>query len=303
MKKLFPLLLTLTLLLGACNLPGGNNDNSAAENQNAVETLSALIVLQTLEAHTAEAETGGATEGDNADSGDDPVAAGTATPFPTISPTPTEAPPTALPSPTITLTPTEAAEDPAILLGDPDWKDEFDNETYWNPYSGGSFNSEIKDGKFYLTMVDTLDYDYWITSAPVIRDFYLEVEATTPDTCEAGDFFGIMFRAPDDKKYNKGYILSFNCAGQYRLTYWNGNSYDYIINWADSEAIIAGGNATNRIGIRAQGDQLDVYANGTKINGFIDTTSGTGLIGLSVGASDTKNFVVIFDNMRYWLLP
>ena len=57
------------------------------------------------------------------------------------------------------------------------------------------------------------------------------------------------------------------------------------------------------MGVRANGSTLEIYANGAKINGFSDNTYDSGLFGLLVGAAETDDFTVVFDEMAYWILP
>jgi hypothetical protein len=280
MKKIAWSLIPLLFALSACNLPGMISQDEQ------VATMAAAMLETSVGGLTAEALLTGAVP--------------SSTPFPSATLLPTEAPPSETPTSSITPTPTQPPEDPRLTLGEPDWVESFDSSTYWFTYDGSTSRAKIRDGAFFYTMFEAAFSADWTTASPRLRNFYLEVKATTPAQCSGRDHYGLFFRGPDP---TKGYLLAFSCSGEYQLTYWDGAAFTYIINWAESSLIAQGPNATNRIGIRAVDSMLEIYANGAKVNGFADATFDAGLFGLLVGAQDTDNFTVTFDDAAYWILP
>jgi hypothetical protein len=84
------------------------------------------------------------------------------------------------------------------------------------------------------------------------------------------------------------------------LWYFDGEKEVDILDWKASDKIKAGPNQTNRLGIKAQGSQLTIYANGLAIDTLTDTKESKGQFGLMVGAVKTPNFTVYVDKMEYW---
>ncbi|MBI3158116.1 MAG: hypothetical protein HYZ26_00770 [Chloroflexi bacterium] len=214
-----------------------------------------------------------------------------ATQAPTDTPQPTDTPP---PTATATL----ANEDPRAALGDPDWRDPFNAAGNWTLFNTDDVRTEIKDGKFLYTMKTAQGPSSWTISWPAVKDFYLEATAITPAACAGKDRYGLMFRAPDP---NHGYIFSFSCDGMYRLATWDGKDFDILIDWTADAAILAGPNQTNRIGVRAVGNTIRLYANGVLLDEITDSEYNDEYkFGFNVGAEKTDGFTVAFDEIAYW---
>ncbi len=213
------------------------------------------------------------------------------TPLPTDTPFPTD---TQTPQPTTT----PFAGDPRQALGDPDWVDFFQNANNWSLYSGTQSKTEIKDGMYFFTIFDTQPGSVWTLSWPEIQDFYLEATALTPASCSGLDRYGLFFRAPDT---DHGYVYHFSCDGRYRIAKWDGEEFEELQDWTANSAIHAGPNQTNRIGVKAEGTKLTLYANGVQL--FIVTDNdytGESRFGFTLGSANTDNFVVRFDEIAYW---
>ena len=176
-----------------------------------------------------------------------------AVPTDTIAPTDTLAP---------TSTPTSVPGDPKLSLGNPDYTDTFDQTYNWYPYDSSTTKAEIKNGKFFYTMKGTKSSSEWTLSWPEIKDFYLEVTAKTPDTCDGKDRYGLLFRAPDP---SQGYLFYVSCDGQYRLALWDGSNFDILVDWTVANVINKGPNETNRLGVWAEGKKITLYINGEKL--------------------------------------
>ena len=101
-------------------------------------------------------------------------------------------------------------------LGNPDWIDTFDGKKqYW--YMGGDTytNFNIVDGKLVMTAIQPTG-DLWrIANYPELGNIYLEMIATTGDSCLGKDGYGVILRAPDqpDGIINSGYIFGISCDG------------------------------------------------------------------------------------------
>jgi hypothetical protein len=307
MKKtalLISLVALFATFLGACgvaNVPSQTQDVNAMYTQ-AVQTIMAQLTSDAVSALATQSAAGGqATQ---------PVGlpAETFTPVPasaTLQPTATQttaATATATATATqVPPTPTLSGEDIVKTLGGSTLRFDFDNEQGWNfsQYFKDTdpIQMAVKDGKVEMKAVYA-DYNYqWLLTWPKPEDFYVEITATTGSECAGLDKYGMIFRAPDP---SKGYLVAFSCDGRYSLWYFDGEKEVDILDWKTSDKIKAGPNQTNRLGIKAQGNQLTIYANGLAIDTLTDTKESKGQFGLMVGAVKTPNFTVYVDKMEYW---
>ena len=76
-----------------------------------------------------------------------------------------------------------------------------------------------------------------------------------------------------------------------------------LVEWTDSANILKGANQTNRLGIRVNGSQFSLYANGALLTEVTDGTYSEGGFGVYVGADQTKNFTTLVDEVAYWEMP
>jgi len=162
-------------------------------------------------------------------------------------------------------------------------------------------DAEVEDGKFILTGLTTIDG--WRLTWPEVKDAYLETTIKTGE-CTGNDHYGLIFRVPDLHNPNEGYLLGFTCDGRYWLRSWDGEKMETLAPLAASSAIHAGSNATNRVGVKTDGDKLSLYANGTLLQEVVDDRWGDkGGFGLFIGARKTDKFTVEADEIAYWDLP
>ena len=225
------------------------------------------------------------------------------TPTATIEPTPTETLiPTATFTPTVTLTPTRPPDDPRWRFGDPDWMDNFDTADNWSPYHSERAKVEIRDGKFFYTMVVNDDRADRTISWPVLGNFYLEITAQTPEICSGKDRYGVLFRAPNP---DEGYLFNFSCDGEYRLVTISLDGIHILAPWTSHWAIVPGPNQVNRFGIWANRKVIQIFANGIPLTGIPDETTylEPGRFGLSIASENTPNFTVVFDDLNFWSIP
>jgi len=218
----------------------------------------------------------------------------TDTPAPTASPIasvlPTEAPMTAIPS--------LPATDPRAGLGEPAFQDVFDSAQNWPIYSDEHIKILIEDGKMVMTAKKPDFFNSWVLTWPKPVNFYLEATVTS-GTCGGRDRYGLMFRVPT-ASVNEGYLFAFSCEGTYSIWYWDGERETDLIDWKPSEFIQQGEGKTNRIGVRANGNQLALYANGNLITTLTDNRLSEGYFGPFVGSAQTENYTASFDEIAYW---
>ncbi len=227
----------------------------------------------------------------------------------TMIPLPTTAIPTVSPTPTFTntpipsLTPTFIVEDPRTSLGPPTWQDNFDDARNWTLFDDVCFKSEIEGGKYIMTSKTSPPTTCWEVTWPRIQNFYLETTSITTEVCEGTDRFGMIFRAPDP---SQGYLFGITCDGSYGMARWDPEEkqWDYIVEFTPSEHINAGPNQTNRLGVKADNDRFGLYINGILVAEVNDDTyPDEGLIGYFIGATETDDFQVEYDEMAYWDQP
>ena len=216
--------------------------------------------------------------------------------------TPSQFPPTAEPTqtPTASPTPDPIEEDPATVLGGPDFYDAFDNSNNWAKYNNECFANEIENGLFYMTAKGKNGVACWTSISSKIQDLYIQTQLQNPGTCQPDDNFGIIFRSPDNQR---GYLFGLSCDGRMGLSNWDGENANAIVPWSTNPAINVGPNAVNRIGIVAYGGEFLLYANGKLVAQSVNPDHlGVGKIGYYVYASSEGAFTVKFDDLAYWLL-
>jgi hypothetical protein len=226
---------------------------------------------------------------------------------PPVVPTPIQVIPTATIAPTATLAPAVIAPppgDPATTFGKPDGLDTFDNDNNWTTYPPGNnpcFSSEIKDGLFWMTAEGQQGLSCWELSWPKLDNFYIDLTIKMPETCDANDRFGLLFRAPDN---NSGYLYGITCGGVQSFTAWTGTETLQILPAAKSAAILTTPGALNRVGVMAQDASFAFYINGQLVTQGLDQTfMNEGKIGLFVNSATTDGFTVGYDTLAVWTLP
>jgi hypothetical protein len=221
---------------------------------------------------------------------------------------PTEqASPTPLPTATPTLSPTSqaepttppSAEDPTLNLGSATWRDTFENDTNWALVSDEHSRFEVRDGQMVMQSYNADFWNSWALTPPTIEVFYLEAQGAS-GACAGRDRWGLFFRAPD---YTRGYLFGLSCDGRYALWLWDGSREVYLVDWTDSPHILEGADQTNRIGVKADGNRLTMYANGHFLAEVRDDSFASGRFGLFVGAAATPGYTVKVDEVAYWLNP
>lgn len=238
---------------------------------------------------------------------------------PAPEPSPTVAPPTAtLEEPAATMEPTSEAAPTADAtvsalrskLGQPTSVDSMDKADAWLwPTGANEYTSiRMKDGKLTLTSLKKMLG--WRLANPTgkpLGDLYLETVVKTGQ-CSGNDQYGVITRVPVLREADRGYLFTLTCDGQYSIRTWDGKvrpkgKMGYPVDWTKSDAINAGADQTNTIGVLMIGKQMTLYVNGQKLAEISDGTWSQGFFGLFAGAYQTRNFQISVDEMSYWENP
>jgi hypothetical protein len=208
------------------------------------------------------------------------------------------------PTPTATATPgaTLAADDPKAGLGTPSFHDDFASASNWPLYSDDHVRFAVKDNQLQMTAFNADFWDGWMLTLPTYQNLYLEASGT-PGACGGRDHWGLVVRSSKGDKGYIGYFFGISCDGRYSLRAWDGEHFTRLIDWTANAAIKAGADKVNTIGIKAIGNQLSLYANGTLLAKVSDSTYARGLFGVFIGSAQTADFAVNLSQVDAWELP
>lgn len=342
MKKMLPLLLIAAVLLASCSGgAGGMSDSDMATQVAAILTGMPSNTPGPTEPPTATSQP---TEPKVIEITLEPTATATEEPTETVEPTATEeaapevsptteenqsgggspdstAAPTSLPgtpgSPTAptTLTPggTPTAtvippDDPRARLGKPTSQDPLDDADAWVWPTGASDYTEVafKNGSMFLKGL-TEDSGWRLPLIDSVPDMYIEMTAA-PQKCDKADNYGIIFRVPNLRDPQRGYLFAVSCEGKFAVWKWDGEAKPkgkatMLIYWKADKAINAGADQVNRLGVMATGNQFDLYVNGVKVGSVSDTSYTKGSFGVFVNPAADTEFTVRIDEMTVWHLP
>lgn len=136
-------------------------------------------------------------------------------------------------------------------------------------------------------------------------DFLVEVDAThvagavemnAAQAANSIDEYGFIFRRQDANNF---YYFSVNVAGSFQLYKKIAGTWQAIIPWTKATAI-QHANATNRLSVLAQGQNLVVMANGQVLAAVQDASFSAGGIALAAGSGDEPNAEIAFDDLELW---
>jgi hypothetical protein len=217
----------------------------------------------------------------------------TATASPTTTPEPTTSVPT-------TAVPNISSNDPRNSLGDPTWSDAFRTGENWYLYEDEHARFKVEDHQLSMVALQTGARNSWMLTYPTPINYYIEMTATT-SPCAGKDRYGFIIRTD----VISGYWFMFSCDGMYTVVAWDGANEEStkLVDWTPSEYIQAGGEKTNRLGVRVKGNDFKLYANGNLVDEVQDDTYIEGSFGVIIGAQKTQGFTVQVSEVSYWLLP
>lgn len=236
----------------------------------------------------------------------------TAMPLPTnteVIPTQTQPAPTAPPTltpPSPSLTPaisaTPSTEDPRATLGEPSWRNPFDSGRGFGlnePYEDDNTRFAVENGHLVMTGRKANGWHGWRLTSPAVKNYYLEAVMRTR-ACSGSDEYGLVLRAPDFDS-GKGYYFGLTCDGRYTFGHWINTGVTDMIDLTQHPAIKTGENQENRIGIKLDGNHFTLYANGTVLQDFQDSSfTDAGYFGVWIAANRTAGFTVDVDEMARW---
>lgn len=199
-------------------------------------------------------------------------------------PTDTPPPPTATPLPTMTPTPVSG-----LLL-----EDDFSNpDSGWEIDETDEGDVGYGDGYYYVLAeaegIQILGFGPQTFSDLVIDVYASQIASTSGDI----NAYGVMCRVQRD---GDGYLLRISGDGQYAIQRVVDNSFEYLVEWAESDAINQG-NAMNHIHAVCDGTYLALYANGELLAEAEDDTFAEGDIGLTATTFGNVATEVHFDNL------
>ena len=216
---------------------------------------------------------------------------------PTATSLPTETPP--LPTVAATEGPPPADTPVAGTVGELIFEDTFDNPGPWAVGDSGDSNVAVSGGVMSFAQKTPGSFSFRVIGRQG-ADFYAEVTGALANNCGSGDFYGIMFRIQDASNY---YAFQIDCDGLYRFARYVGGAKTAIVDWTGTSAINRGAQANNTLAVTARGNTFQFAVNGTPLATADDTAFASGRFGLMVGSNVTKNFTVLFDNLRANKVP
>jgi hypothetical protein len=241
-----------------------------------------------------------------------PVAIATST-LPPASPVPTatsESPPTESATETPAAPPTPSPiplspDDPraGLNLSAPDLRDDFSQALWYVGSDDATASFAYANGQFQVTDNLADGFLWWTTTAREAADLYVEVTAEV-GACSGKDAYGFGIRV-GGQNFDQGYTLEIACDGSYRLRRFVSEELPVILlDWTMAAALVSGPQATNRIGLLAQGERFQVFANGELVSAqaIEDESYSSGILSLFASAAQTPGLTVHFDDLALWFL-
>lgn len=183
----------------------------------------------------------------------------------------------------------------------------FDSKSGTPFYLGDSedISFAIDNGSLIMTAFEPAGDQWRVAELGQFNNLVVESSFLTGSKCSGRDSYGVIVRAPSqpDNIIDSTYVFAFNCDGQYRVYRMDNGSYTGIVNWTAHPGLLPGPNQKNTMTVAANGDKLQLYANGALAYEFIDSTYPRGLIGLLIGSGGTQNFQVAVEQLSLWQLP
>lgn len=221
-----------------------------------------------------------------------PEPTATATIIPTATPTIVWFPPTVTPTPAPTrlIEPTPDVRPPLgeVLLREP-----FTDTSQWQTARTEAGSAAYGKGELTLAVSKERGLVMSLRKAPQLTNFYLEVDAQ-PSLCRGSDAYGLLLRAESGQDF---YRLLANCAGEVRLERVKNSQMVVLQDWTPSGQVQPGGFMPLRMGVAAQGAELQLFINGVYQFGVRDPVFTQGVVGVVARASGEPPLTVNFSNM------
>ena len=171
----------------------------------------------------------------------------------------------------------------------------FDSPGNWRVESSGDVVGEVRDGVFDFT-VNADELTSWTTAGEEFSDGRFSVQATQvsgPDN----NAYGLLFRVDDANDDFYSFQISgdgFIWIGRYR----DGGAAEAepIVNdWWFESPVINQGNASNKLSVQAEGQNLIFFVNDQEVGRVTDDAFSKGDIGLMVRTLGVGGVQVQFD--------
>ncbi len=183
------------------------------------------------------------------------------------------------------------------------YSEPFDETGSWRVENSGDVVGEVHDGIFDFTVIAD-ELTSWTTAGANFSDGIYSVEATQvagPDN----NAYGMLFRVDDENDNFYSFQISgdgFVWIGRYR----DGGAAEAepIVNdWWFESPVINQGNATNKLSVQAEGQNLIFLVNDQEVGRVTDDAFSSGDIGLMVRTLGVGGVQVQFDNFTVEPLP
>ena len=218
----------------------------------------------------------------------------TPTPIPSLTATATPVwfPPTITPTPfnTVEVIPTKnmVPDLGMILLEDP-----LTSGLQWQLARSDVGGVASGNNELTVTIAKPGGYIYTLRDAPMLGDFYLEINSQT-SLCRDEDSYGLIFRAKSSREY---YRFVISCAG---LTWLEREGGGYTINLSKKEPsgqIQPGPQNMSRIGMMARGKEFRFFINGVFQYSVSDPSYTSGMFGVFARSGGDTAVTVSYKNL------
>lgn len=187
--------------------------------------------------------------------------------------------------------------------GNDTFTETFDEAGSWRVENSNDVTGEIREGVFDFT-VTADELTTWTTAGQNFGDGIYSVEATQvagPDN----NAYGMLFRVDDENDNFYAFLISgdgFVWIGRYRDG--GATELEPIVNdWWFESPVINQGNASNKLSVQAEGQNLIFFVNDQEVGRVTDDAFSSGDIGLMVRSLGLGGVNIQFDNFTIRPLP
>ncbi len=212
------------------------------------------------------------------------------------------------PSTTITITETETPTPTLakVPTGSPSWFEPFDNGTSFGisggGYDDGNTRIYIDSGSMVLDSINRNGWRGWRLASHKPDNYYIKAVFQTLE-CSGSDQYGLVLQSPDFES-GFGYYFGLTCDGRYSIQKWDDSGLSNLDGWNPSPSIQAGANQKNIISILKSGNQYKYFVNDVALSQTEDEGfSSPGVFGPFIAGLNTSNFMIKLDEISYWKLP
>ncbi|OQY22658.1 MAG: hypothetical protein B6I35_05525 [Anaerolineaceae bacterium 4572_32.2] len=174
------------------------------------------------------------------------------------------------------------------------FQDDFGDEgSGWEvgDYDTGSVG--YKNGVYFVTS-EELEMVMWGVANRSFDNIVVEVDATQISAGETDDnAYGVVCR---EQGNGDGYYLRVSGDGYYSIAKAEGEEFEALVEWAESD-VIRQGDATNHIRAICDGSTLTLFVNGQRLATAEDSTFASGDIALTATTYEEDPSEVHFDDL------